>query len=92
MSYGKKEIASYIAANNGISKKAAEEILGDAFTYIADLMNNGDEVSIKDFGKFVPVVKPARNGRNPATGATIAIPEKTAVTFKASTALKALVN
>lgn len=48
----------------------------------------GNEVTIHGIGKLKPVAKPARKGRNPATGEEIEIPAKTAVKFTAAKALK----
>ena len=52
---------------------------------VCDAISKSTEpVIIKGFGTFKTVTRAARNGRNPQTGAVIAIPEKTALTFKAS--------
>ena len=88
----KSEIAGYVAANNGLSKKAAEAVVNDVFQYIADSSNHGLEVNIKDFGKFVVKMKAARLGRNPKTGDAVNIAAKTAVSFKPAKAYKDLVN
>lgn len=48
----------------------------------------GDEVTLHGLGKLKPVARPARTGRNPATGEEIDIPAKTAVKFTAAKALK----
>ena len=53
----------------------------------AQTLRAGKAVSITHFGTFKPVNRRARKGRNPRTGAEIDIPERTAVTFKASKSL-----
>lgn len=52
------------------------------------ILMGGNEVTLHGLGKLKPVAKPARTGRNPATGKGIDIPAKTAVKFTAAKALK----
>lgn len=93
MTLNKKEIAAYAAAVNGaMSNKAAEEVVDAVFERIAAGLQDGDEVSIHGFGKFVTVVREARTGRNPQTGEAIQIAAKTAVQFKPAKQLKDLVQ
>lgn len=58
--------------------KAAVEIFGGIFE---STLLTGEEVTIPGVGKLKVVVKPARAGRNPATGEAIQIPEKRVVKF-----------
>ena len=51
-------------------------------------LSHGNEVTLHGLGKLKPVAKPARTGRNPATGEEIEIPAKTAVKFVVAKALK----
>lgn len=56
-----------------------------------DKRRDGDgvrEVVLHGIGKLKTVAKPARTGRNPATGEEIEIAAKTAVKFVAAKALK----
>lgn len=84
----KKQIAEYAAANEGLSKAAAERTLDHAFAFIGDTLANGDEVVIHGFGTFKLAQRAARTGRNPATGAPIDIPASTVVKFKPTPTLK----
>ena len=52
----------------------------------------GEEVSIPGFGKFKVQAKPARTGRNPATGGTIQIAASKKVSFTPAKQLKDAVN
>lgn len=78
------ELIDQFAAVNNVSKTVAKEHLRSAFGLVKEAVQKGNAVAIPDFGKFSKVTKPARNGRNPATGAPVAIPEKDIVKFKAS--------
>jgi len=82
----KSKIVEYIAENNGLSKKAASDIL----TCLAELAykeaKNG--FTLPGIGKLVLVDRKARVGRNPATGETINIPAKKVLKFRVSKACK----
>lgn len=49
-----------------------------------DVLLTGEEVTIPGVGKLKVQVRPARAGRNPATGAPIEIPSKRVVKFTPS--------
>ena len=66
-----------------ITKKEIDEALVHAFDLIREVAHS-EPVTIKGFGTFKVVNRAAKMGRNPQTGAAIAIPEKKAFVFKAS--------
>lgn len=73
--------------------QADTKVLLDAMKNVmADALTNGDTVPLKDFGKFTTKTHAARSGHNPRTGEVIEIPEKTAVKFHPSGALKTAIN
>ena len=82
----KSQIATEIATKNGITKKAATEIL----EIIADLAykNAKNTFTLPGIGKLVLVNRKARIGRNPATGETIQIKAKRVVKFRVAKAAK----
>ena len=59
---------------------------------ITEALVKGDRVPLVGFGTFATSKRAARTGRNPQTGAEVKIPARTAVTFKAGSALKDAVN
>jgi nucleoid DNA-binding protein len=78
---------------NKMTKSDVERVIGVTFDkVIPNSLMEGEAVSINDFGKFEPVVKAARVGRNPQSGDAVSIPEKAAVKFKPATALKSKLN
>lgn len=83
-----KEIAAYVAANNGITKASAELIVKDVFAFVKDTVAEGTTVNVDKFGKFEQEIRAARTGRNPATGEVLQIAEKKVVKFKAAKDLK----
>lgn len=92
MGLTKKELGEYIASNHNFPKGVGHNIVDDLFKVIANELNNGGEVAIHGFGKFVTSKRSAREGRNPATGAPVQIEAKTMVKFKPSANLKEQVN
>ena len=82
----KSQIAAALAEKNGITKKAAAEIL----EFIAELAykNAKNTFTLPGLGKLVLVSRKARVGRNPATGAQINIPAKRVVKFRVAKAAK----
>lgn len=88
----KEDLISGIAVAAGITKKQA----GSAYQAVVDAVQTGvkagQEVRLHDIGTFRVGTRPARTGRNPQSGESIAIPESKVVTFKPVTALKKLAN
>lgn len=86
------EIAEKIAAENSLTKTQAKSIVDGVFKAIADAAVSGAETSIAGFGKFKVKDAPAREGRNPSTGATIAIAASKKLTFTPAKAIKDVLN
>jgi DNA-binding protein HU-beta len=82
----KSQIATAIAEKNGLTKKAATEILD----IIAELAykNAKNTFTLPGLGKLVLVNRAARMGRNPATGEAIQIKAKRVVKFRVAKAAK----
>jgi DNA-binding protein HU-beta len=82
------EIVSNLAESTGL-KKTEVKGLFDAISSLAigEVKKNG-EFTLPGFGKLVKATRKAREGRNPATGATIKIPAKTTVKFRLGKAMK----
>ena len=77
----KVELISAVAADANLTKKDAEAAVTNA-------LKSGDKVTLVGFGTFEVRERPARNGRNPQTGAEITIPASKLPAFKAGKALK----
>ncbi|MFK4485034.1 HU family DNA-binding protein [Bradyrhizobium sp. USDA 336] len=86
------EIADKIAAENSLTKTQAKTIVDGVFKAITDAAVSGAETSIPGFGKFKVKDTPAREGRNPSTGATIAIAASKKLTFTPAKAIKDVLN
>ena len=88
----KSDLIEAMAANAGISKAAAGNALDAMMKSITGELMTGGRVSLVGFGSFSVSGRAAREGRNPQTGATIKIPARKVVKFKAGSELKEAVN
>ena len=88
----KKILADEIAEQQGLTKKAAAEIVNYVFDEASKTLKKGGVVDISGFGKFSIKKRAARKGRNPQTGETIKIKASKVPSFRASKTLKDLVK
>ena len=86
------ELADQVASEHGLGKADARKIVDAVFTAIAEAAGKGDEISLNGFGKFKVKDSPAREGRNPSTGATIQIAASKKLTFAPAKAVKDKLN
>ena len=88
----KGDLISKVAEAAGITKAQAGDAVNAVFSSIEGTLKGGDKAAFVGFGTFSTNHRPAREGRNPLTGATIQIAAKTQVKFKAGKALTEAVN
>lgn len=74
-----------------VSKCTTERVVRAVFEVMAAAYAEGKVVNIPDFGKIEIKHRPARMGRNPATGAAIEIPAKTVPKFTFAKKMKEVV-
>lgn len=80
----KAELVSKIAEDAGITKVQAGAALDSFIEGVTKTLKSGNKLILVGFGTFSVSKRAARNGRNPATGATIKIKAKKVARFKAS--------
>lgn len=85
-------LAEKLAAANDLTKANARKLVDDLFAVITEAASAGEEIAINGFGKFKVKDSPAREGRNPSTGATIQIAASRKLTFAAAKAVKDKLN
>ena len=69
----KRELARAVAVQSDVDLKTVVTVI-DGFTdVVTSVVSKGEPVAITGFAKFVKVNRPARMGRNPATGEAIRI-------------------
>jgi DNA-binding protein HU-beta len=86
--YTRKDLVVSLAKKHELSKTKAEAIILDLFTDLSKALKKGQKLTLSPFGTFEVKKRPARKGRNPATGASIKIAAKKIVRFKAYAGLK----
>ncbi len=86
------DLAEKLAAVIDITKADARKAVDTVFAAIAESASNGEEISLNGFGKFKVKDTPAREGRNPATGATIQIAASKKLTFAPAKAIRDKLN
>lgn len=82
------DLAKAVAGVTGTSEADARTAITAVFDQIADAAGRGEAVAIPGFGKFAVKDRPEREGRNPATGATITIAASKKLAFTAAKGLK----
>ena len=78
----KNEIITKTAAKAAVSKKEALKTIDAFLGVIGDVMDQGGEAAIPDFGKFKTRFVGAHMARNPNNGEHIFVPDKRIVVFK----------
>lgn len=86
------DLIDKIATEHGVTKTAARAIVDTVFGSIVEAAVLGQEVNFPSFGKFKVQDKPAREGRNPSTGATIQIAASKKLVFQPGKAVKDRLN
>ncbi|WOR16120.1 HU family DNA-binding protein [Hyphomonas sp. FCG-A18] len=84
----KGELTKAVAEAADMSQAEAGRAVDAVFDSISGAVKKRDQVAIAGFGTFSAKTRAAREGRNPATGETIQIAEKTSAAFKPASALK----
>ncbi|HRH33035.1 MAG TPA: HU family DNA-binding protein [bacterium] len=84
----KSQLMEALSSKSGMAKKDVVNFM----TVLVDMayveVKKNGEFVLPGFGKLVKMRRAARQGRTPATGATIQIPAKTVVKFRLSKAAK----
>ena len=67
------ELAEKVATEHDMGKAEARRVVETVLATITETAGKGEEVALGGFGKFKVNERAARQGRNPATGASIEI-------------------
>jgi DNA-binding protein HU-beta len=92
MSMNISELTERIAEDSALSKAEAKRLVEAVLKAIVDTAVEGGETSLANFGKFKVSSRPAREGRNPATGATIQIAATRKLSFVAVKSVRDALN
>lgn len=83
----KTELIDAVAAKSGLSKTNTAAALDGIIEIVKESLAKNEPVQLIGFGGFEVTERAAREGRNPATGATLKIAAKKVVKFKVGKAL-----
>ena len=84
----KSALLAALAEKTGMSKKDVASFMDAVVELAYKEVKKAGVFVVPGIGKLVKVNRAARQGRNPATGATIQIPAKTVVKFRVAKAAK----
>ncbi len=84
----KSQLLNVLSDKTELSKKDVAKVLETMTQLAYKEVKTSGEFTVPGLGKLVKKHRSARQGRNPATGATIQIPAKTVVKFRVSKAAK----
>jgi len=89
----KSELIARLAEKNPhLYQRDVEKIVSTIFEEIASALGQGNRVELRGFGAFSIKKRDARNGRNPRTGETVHVEEKSVPFFKVGKELRLRLN
>jgi DNA-binding protein HU-beta len=88
----RRELVLALAERTDTDRKSADAMLTAFVDVVTESLAKGEPVAISGFAKFARVDRPARMGRNPATGETIRIKASRKVRITPLKALKDAAN
>ena len=83
-----RQMAAELADAHGMTKKQAEAVLNDLVEMTTKRLKKGEKVRFTGLGTMEVRKRPARMGRNPATGESIRIKASKKVAFRVAKELK----
>jgi DNA-binding protein HU-beta len=87
-----EDLKAAVADTSGLSKAQTGQAITALIEHVQTTLVHGNKVNLPGLGQFEVAERGARQGRNPQTGETIAIPASKAVKFKAGKVIKEAVN
>ncbi|NVJ92891.1 MAG: integration host factor subunit beta [Methylocystaceae bacterium] len=85
-------IARLAEANPHLFQRDVERIVSTIFDEITQALADGDRVELRGFGAFSVKTRGSRTGRNPRTGASVDVGEKSVPYFKTGKKLRERLN
>ncbi|MBW2142809.1 MAG: integration host factor subunit alpha [Deltaproteobacteria bacterium] len=92
MALTKEKIVSSIYDQVGLSKNQSQNVVERLLEIMKQHLENGEDVLVSGFGKFVVKEKSARRGRNPQTSKELQLRARRVVVFKTSGVLRDKIN
>ena len=84
----KKDIVLKITDETGIKQVDVKRVVQKTFDTIVESLMRNEKVELRNFGVFKIKERRPRFGRNPRTGASVAVPSRKVVVFKQGLEMK----
>ena len=89
----KSELIGRLAAETPqLTRSDLDRVVSAVLGAMSEAMEEGRRVELRGFGAFCVRARPARDGRNPRTGQSVAVDAKAAPLFKAGKEMRARLN
>jgi integration host factor subunit alpha len=88
----KEDIITNVYNQVGLSKKQSRSVVERLLEIVKTRLEQGDDLLVSGFGKFVVKDKTARRGRNPQTTEDLQLRARRVVVFKTSGVLRNKMN
>ncbi len=92
MALTKEKLINSIYHQVGLSKSQSRAVVESLLELIKKTLENGEDLLISGFGKFMVKEKSARRGRNPQTTEDLELRARRVVVFKTSGVLRDKIN
>ena len=84
----RSELVRQVAGRTGLGAAQADAAVKAVLEAVSGALAQGETVRLVGFGTFAARDRPERTGRNPRTGAEIALPASRSVSFRAGKGLR----
>src|SRR5260370_37720058 len=89
----KSELIERISSQNPhLFQRDIEKIVSAIIDEIVQALRRGDRVELRGFGVFSAKLREAHRGRNPKTGAAVAVAKKAVPSFRTGKEMRARLN
>lgn len=92
MALTKEDIITNVYNQVGLSKKQSRSVVETLLEIVKSRLEEGEDLLVSGFGKFVVKNKTARRGRNPQTTEDLQLRARRVVVFKTSGVLRNKMN
>lgn len=92
MALTKEKIINTVFEEVGVSKNQSRQVVEALLEMVKDTLEEGEDLLISGFGKFVVKQKRPRRGRNPQTKEDLQLRARKVVVFKTSGVLRRRIN
>ena len=92
MALTKENIINQVYESTQLPKNRARDVVETTLELIKSTLENGEDLLVSGFGKFMVKDKKARRGRNPQTREDLRLRARRVVVFKTSGVLRRSIN